>query len=85
MALSSFKMINLVPNNIMRWIGANVEAYNDGSDDPTQNLIQYAAIGGGQIGGQMAQGIQQLGTGFGQIGKGIGNTIKNSNQGNNSQ
>lgn len=73
MALSSFKMINLVPNNIMRWIGANVEAYNDGSDDPTQNLIQYAAIGGAKVGGSLAQGVQQLGTGTGKGIQGLWN------------
>ena len=60
MAVSSFKMINLVPNNILRWIGQNVSTFNDQAQDPTQGLTQYAAIGGARIGGQLAGGMTKL-------------------------
>jgi conjugal transfer/type IV secretion protein DotA/TraY len=65
MAVSSFKMINLVPNNILRWLGHSVAAFSDNAPDPTQGMTQYAAIGGARIGGQLAGGITQGAQGVG--------------------
>ena len=67
MAISSFKMINLVPNNIMRWIGASISAFSDSVKDPTEGLAQYAAIGGNQIGAKLGSGLTQLGRGVGDV------------------
>lgn len=66
MALASFKMINLVPNGILRWLGSSASPFSDNSGDPTDGLIQYAAIGGAQIGGQIGSGLTQLGRAGGQ-------------------
>lgn len=65
MAVASFKMINLVPNNILRWLGQSVSSFSDSTQDPTQGLTQYAAIGGARIGGQLAGGATELGKGGG--------------------
>ena len=46
MALSSFKLIDLIPNKIMRWMGASVDTFADMAGDPAQNLTNYAALGG---------------------------------------
>jgi hypothetical protein len=62
MATASFKMIDLVPNNILRWIGAGVQTFNDQSGDPVAGLQQYAAVGGASIAGEAvgaAQGVSQ--------------------------
>ena len=67
MGIASFKMINLVPNNILRWIGSSASAFSDNTQDPTQGLSQYAAIGGMRIGGQLAGGFTQLGQGIGGL------------------
>lgn len=67
MAVSSFKMINLVPNNILRWLGTSVTGFNDQAGDPTANLTQYASIGGQQIGGKLAGGMTQLSQGAGSV------------------
>jgi len=68
MAISSFKMIDLVPSNILRWLGSNVASFVDsGKQDPTQGLTQYAAIGGVTIGSQLFQGVSKLGEGVGNI------------------
>ncbi len=61
MATASFKMIDMVPNNILRWAGAGVSSFGDSRDDPTQGLIRYAAIGGATVGGQVTSGLQQGG------------------------
>ncbi|MCI5059667.1 MAG: DotA/TraY family protein [Alphaproteobacteria bacterium] len=73
MAVASFKMINLVPNSILRWIGQSVPTFNDQSEDPTTGLVQYAAIGGAKIGGELAQGMTQLAGGGGSLVGALGN------------
>lgn len=71
MAISSFKMINLVPNNILRWLGQSVSAFSDSTQDPTQGLTQYAAIGGAKVGGQLAGGMTQLSKAAGGVPGGL--------------
>jgi len=70
MAMASFKMITLVPNSILRWLGQSVSAFNDNAGDPAANLTSYAAIGGNQIGQQLAGGMTQLGRAVGTAGSG---------------
>ena len=68
MALSSFKLIDLIPNKILRWMGASVDTFGDMAGDPAQNLTNYAAIGGSQMTSGM---INSLRGGVGAIGKGV--------------
>ena len=82
MATSSFKMINLVPNNILRWLGQSVSAFSDNSADPTQGLIQYAALGGARIGGQLGTGLTKLGQAGGET---VGGFLQASRAGQNTQ
>lgn len=37
--MSCFKLIDLVPNNILRYMGARVSTYNDTAGDPTEGLM----------------------------------------------
>ncbi|MAZ75887.1 MAG: hypothetical protein CMH31_01135 [Micavibrio sp.] len=67
MGISSFKMINLVPNNILRWLGSSATAFSDNTQDPTQGMSQYAAIGGLRIGGQLAGGASKLSESAGSL------------------
>jgi hypothetical protein len=60
MALSSFKLIDLIPNQIMRWMGTSVSTFSDQTGDPAQTLTQYTAIAGSQIAGQVTGGAQQF-------------------------
>jgi conjugal transfer/type IV secretion protein DotA/TraY len=64
MALSSFKLIDLIPNQIMRWMGTNVSTFSDMAGDPAQTLTQYTAIAGSQIVGQVTQGTQSFMSGM---------------------
>ena len=64
MATASFKLIDMIPNNILRWIGAGVQSFGDQSGDPTEGLVQYAAIGGANMAQEAvgaAQGVASLG------------------------
>ncbi|NCC20969.1 MAG: type IV secretion protein DotA [Alphaproteobacteria bacterium] len=73
LGISSFKMVYLVPNNILRWMGASVATFGDQSQDPTEGLMQTVAIGGGSVssqlsgaakqGGAAAQGLADMATG----------------------
>ena len=64
-ATSSFKLIDSIPDNIMRWIGAGVSSFGDINQDPAEGLTQYAALGGITAGQQAVGGIRELGGGLG--------------------
>ncbi len=59
--VSSFKMVYLVPNQILRWMGSSVSTFGDQSDDPTAGMMQTVAIGGGSVTSQMAGSARQGG------------------------
>lgn len=73
MASSTFKMIDAVPNKILRWMGAAVDTYADNSGDPTQNLTRNVGISGSMIGRQIGGAVPQV---FGGIGAGAGKVGK---------
>lgn len=53
MATANFKLIDLIPNKILQYMGEGVETFGDQAEDAADNLIRYAAIGGGMMGGQL--------------------------------
>ncbi len=58
-ATSSFKLIDQIPNSILRWMGAGVQSFNDQRDDVTGSFTQYAAFGGATISGQVVGAANQ--------------------------
>lgn len=75
LATSSFKLIDQIPNNILRWMGAGVQSFNDRRDDPTQGLVQFAALGGSQMSGQVAGVMTQGAHGAGMVGGSVARGI----------
>lgn len=71
MAMSSFKMIDMVPNFITRWLGQAVSAFGDTQEDPTGELVQYSAIGGHMVSGQLGSAMQSASRGTGQTVAGV--------------
>ena len=75
LATSSFKLIDQIPNSILRWAGAGVQSFGDNRDDPTQGLVQYAAFGGanmaGQVSGALTEGARAGGLAVGGAGRGL--------------
>ncbi|MCB9990357.1 MAG: DotA/TraY family protein [Rhodospirillales bacterium] len=57
LGMSAFKMIDLVPNHVLRWIGASVSTFGDQSGDPAQNLVRNSYIGSSTLSGQLSSGI----------------------------
>lgn len=60
--LSSFKMIDMVPNNILRWMGNNAASFaaNEQIEQSMGTFIQYAAISGAGLTGKAAGAANQL-------------------------
>ncbi len=65
MALASFKLIDRIPDNILRWAGAGVSSFGDINQEQVDSLSRYAAMGGMTIGNQAAGAVVQLGRGTG--------------------
>lgn len=55
--LSCFKMIDLIPSNVMRWLGAGVDAFGDKGSDPAQEMMTRVTVGGGAVGSEIGRGI----------------------------
>ena len=69
LATSSFKMIDLVPKGILRWLGAGAKVFSDQIADPTEGLKRYVVMGGYSMTNQLVGGITQSAQRLGQ-GKG---------------
>ena len=51
--MSCFKLIDLIPNQILRWMGHGVSTFNDQAGEPAEGLSSRIAIGGSVMGGQL--------------------------------
>lgn len=75
LATASFKLIDSIPDNILRWMGAGVSSFGDINDDPTQGLTRYAAIGGLTFGQKLTGSMQEAAGGIGQLVKAEGDKL----------
>jgi len=66
MAIAAFKLIDKIPDNLLRWMGNSVSSFGDINQDNVDGLTRYAALGGATAGRELASGVQQLGSGIGQ-------------------
>ncbi len=60
MAMSSFKLIDLIPNNILRWMGQSVGTFNDSREDAAAAMVGKATIGAQQTSGALGGGLKEL-------------------------
>lgn len=82
MATASFKLIDKIPDSILRWAGSGVSTFGDMNQDPTQGLVQYAAFGGMTVGQQITGGIQEFSTKTGRnLGQALEGMVPGSGQG----
>lgn len=71
-ALSSFKMIDQIPQNIMRWMGSGARSFSNLMGNPTENFLLYSTIGVKQVGGQLAGAARGAAEGGGRaVGGGV--------------
>lgn len=64
MGMSSFKLIDTIPNNILRWMGQSVATFGDMREDPAAGLVGRASLGAQQVTGKIGGGLG----GFAQLG-----------------
>ncbi|MCE7887533.1 MAG: hypothetical protein DYH13_08570 [Alphaproteobacteria bacterium PRO2] len=65
MATASFKLIDKIPDQILRYMGAGVSAFSDINPDPTEGLTKYAAYGGMHMAQTTTTGLRDVAAGFG--------------------
>lgn len=65
MATASFKLIDKIPDQILRFMGAGVSAFSDINPDPTEGLTRYAAYGGMQMAQTTTTGLREISQGVG--------------------
>lgn len=65
LATTAFKLVDKIPDNILRWMGQGVSSFGDINQDPTESLTKYAALGGLTAGQQVVQGINSGAKGLG--------------------
>ncbi len=68
---SSFKMIDAVPNKILRWMGAGVNSFGDMQKDAGEGLLQKLSVGGYAVTSQLQGAFSSVGNFFSN-GKGQG-------------
>lgn len=65
MAIASFKLIDKIPDNILRWAGAGVSSFGDIDQESIDSISRYASVGGMTIGNQAAGAIRDVAKGGG--------------------
>ncbi len=57
LGMASFKLIDLIPNHILRWMGASVSTFGDQSGDPAENLVRNSFIGANMVSSPIGQAL----------------------------
>ena len=58
MGMSSFKLVDLIPNNILRWMNQSVATFGDQREDSGQSLVGTSTLGAQQTLSTVGGGIQ---------------------------
>ncbi len=67
--MSSFKLIDDIPNNILRWMGQSVATFGDQRENPAEGLVSKATVGSQQSLSKIGGGMQSAVKGAGAVGK----------------
>lgn len=60
MGMSSFKLIDLIPNNILRWMGQSITTFNDQRENAAETLTGKATVGSQQATSAIGGGLQSI-------------------------
>ena len=62
--LSAFKLVDMIPNSILRWMGVTVSTFHDSAGDPASELVgrsyRSVQLGGSQLDAMMNRSIDSL-------------------------
>ncbi|MCB9980511.1 MAG: DotA/TraY family protein [Rhodospirillales bacterium] len=70
-ALACFKLVDLIPNYILRWLGHSVEAFGETLGDPTAQLSQKATVGFSATSSKIIGAAETLGGGVSSSNQGF--------------
>ena len=73
LATASFKLIDKIPDNILRWAGSGVSSFGDIDQDHVESLNRYAATGGMTVGTQAVGAVRGFSGGLGST---LGKMVK---------
>ena len=76
LAMSSFKLIDLIPDNILRWMGASVQSFGKQQGDPAENLVRNVAAGESVASNAISQAVGGAKGAAGQAFGGISGIIQ---------
>ena len=65
MAMASFKLIDLIPNKLLRFLQP-VPTFHDDASDPAENLVRNTAFAGHHLTGEIGKGLGGFAKGVGQ-------------------
>ncbi len=57
LGMSSFKLIDTIPNNILRWMGQSVATFNDQREDVAQAMVSKMSVGSQQVISRLGGGL----------------------------
>src|SRR5690606_6407448 len=60
MGVSCFKLIDKIPDNIMRWMEEGISSFGARDIDPAEGLVQRIAVGGSAMGRQLKGGMASM-------------------------
>lgn len=58
---SCFKLVDLIPDRIMRWLGVGINTFGNTDGDPAANMVKFIAGGAGLTGRQLKDGVKGFG------------------------
>lgn len=68
LANASFKLVDLIPNQMLRWMGESVPTFGEQAAEDT-NIMRNAFMASGNIMSQIGQGMKSSGEGVGALAK----------------
>lgn len=71
MGMASFKLIDLIPNQIMRWFGSSASSFSDDNEPSrgAEGLLKYSTIGAGAMGSQISEAVTSVPDAFDAAGQ----------------
>jgi len=76
LALSCFKLVDLIPNYILRWIGQSVETFASGEEDYSSQMSQKATFGFSAASSKVIGGVGDFGDQISQNSQGYRKAAK---------
>ncbi len=71
LALNCFKLIDAIPDGILRWVGGSTKSFSDIAGDPAEKMTEYTSIGGRMVTGEVMEAANAMGGGIGKAAGGL--------------